>query len=147
MGIIAPNRENGSAGHGDLVIGSWPRHMAAEEQQRAASTWDGGVHAGGWVCRTFMTPPSRRECQLSPPSACHTCVQDSNAGYASVRAAGSENRVRNQNDEAGWQVCTRTLDQHVHRTASGPGWWRVRARAEAKGAPKALLTQYGQTIG
>ena len=138
MGRLALNRENGPAGHRDLVIGSWPRHTAAEEQQRAASTWDGGVHAGAWVCRTFMAPPSRRECQLSPFSACHTCAQDSNVGYASVQAAGSENRVLNQGDEAGWQVCTRSLDQHAHRTASEPGWWSVRARAEAKGAPKML---------
>ena len=120
--------------------------MRAEAQWRVA--WQQMACSGEGEGHTRLLEKLRVECRSQPPPqiAHFTCGCGSVGGQPSVRAAGSENRVRNQGDEAGWQVCTRPLDQHVHRTASGPGWWRVRARAEAKGAPKALLTQYGQTI-
>ena len=43
-------------------------------------------------------------------------------------------KYRNQGDEAGWQMCMRALDYHIHRTASGPG---------SICAPATMLTRSG----
>ena len=78
-----------------------------EAQWRVA--WQQMACSGEGEGHTRLLEKLRVECRSQPPQqlAHFTCGCGSVGGQPSVRAAGSENRVRNQNDEAGWQVCTR----------------------------------------
>ena len=84
-----------------------------EAQWRVA--WQQMACSGEGEGHTRLLEKLRVECRSQPPQqlAHFTCGCGSVGGQPSVQAAGSENRVRNQGDEAGWQVCTWPLDQHV----------------------------------